>query len=58
MQMSEIIKYFGSESINLFIDNAIENIKDFKSQTSTKLDLVNDLYANNKIYKQALSKLV
>ena len=43
--MGEITKYFGSETMKLFLDNASENIKDFKSQTpATKLYLVDDLY--------------
>ena len=45
--MGQITKYFGNETIKLFFDNKSKNIKDFKSQTfATKLDLVDDLYAN------------
>ena len=45
--------------MKLFLDNASENINKFKSQTTiTKLALVDDLYANNEIYKETVSELV
>ena len=57
--MGEITKYFGYETMKLFLDNASKDIKNFQSQTpKTKLALVDDLYAKNEIYKQAVSELV
>ena len=56
--MDEITIYFGSETIKLFLDDASENIKDFKLQTFvTKLELV-WFILKNEIYKQAVSELV
>ena len=57
--MGEISKYFGNDTMKLFIDNASENIKTFNSKNNTtKLDLVDDLYIKNEIYKQAVPKLI
>ena len=56
--MGEITKYFGNETIKIFLDNANENINKFNSQTPiTNLTLVDDLYAQNEVYKQAVSEL-
>ena len=44
--MGEITKYFGNDTMKIFIDNASENIKTFNSKNiATKLELVDDLYA-------------
>ena len=57
--MCEITKYFGNETMKLFLDNAHENINKFNSQNPiTKLTFVDDLYAKNEVYKQAVSELV
>ena len=57
--MGEITKYFGNDAIKLFLDNASEHIKTFNSKNpATKLDLVDDLYAKNEIYKQAVPELI
>ena len=57
--MGEITKYFGNDTMKIFIDNASENIKQFNSKNlATKLELVDDLYAKNEIYKQAVPELI
>ena len=57
--MGEITKYFCCKTIKLFLDNASENINDFKLQTPvSKLAYVNELFEKNEIYKQGVSKLV
>ena len=46
MEISKITKYVCSKTIKLFLDNASENINDFKLQNLvTKLALVDELYA-------------
>ena len=57
--MGEISQYFGNDTMKLFLDNASENIKTFNSKNpATKLDLVDDLYTKNEIYKQAVPELI
>ena len=57
--MGEISKYFGNNTMKLFNDNASKNIKTFKSKNpATQLDLVDNLYAKNEIYKQAVPELI
>ena len=57
--MGKISKYFGNDTMKIFIDNSSENIKQFNSKNlATKLELVDDLYAKNKIYKQAVPELI
>ena len=46
--MGKISKYFGNDTMKIFIDNSSENIKQFNSKNhATKLDLVDDLYIKN-----------
>ena len=57
--MGEITKYFGNDTMKIFIDNASENIKQFNSKNiATELELVDELYAKNEIYKQAVPELI
>ena len=57
--MGKITKYFGNDTMKIFIDNASENIKQFNSKNlATKLEVVDDLYAKNEIYKQAVPELI
>ena len=57
--MGEISKYFGNDTMKLVLDNASENIKTFNSKNhATKLNLVDDLYIKNEIYKQAVPELI
>ena len=45
--------------MKIVIDNASENIKQFNSKNpATKLELVDDLYTKNEIYKQAVPELI
>ena len=45
--------------MKLFIDNASENIKTYNSKNhATQLDLVDDSFIKNEIYKQAVPELI